>query len=103
MSCHFDPPPRFLDLSRPFPRPSSFAPSHLATLSIGHSHRVRQGVTWSYMSATVFISSMNYRRIARARAWLNSREPAEEILIIGASLDAANEVARAVAQMRGAA
>jgi hypothetical protein len=46
---------------------------------------------------------MNYRRIARARAWLNSRGPAEEVLIIGASRDAANELARQVAQMRGAA
>ena len=41
--------------------------------------------------------------MVRARAWLEAREPAEEVLIVGASLDAANEVARAVAQMRGAA
>jgi ATP-dependent helicase/nuclease subunit B len=46
---------------------------------------------------------MSQRRIARARAWLEAREPAEEVLIIGASLDAANQVARGVAQMKGAA
>jgi ATP-dependent helicase/nuclease subunit B len=50
----------------------------------------------------VLISSMSHRRIARARAWLEAREPAEEILIIGATLDAANELARGVAQMKGA-
>ena len=55
------------------------------------------------MGATACISSMSHRRIARARAWLEAREPAEEVLIIGATLDAANEVARGVAQMKGAA
>jgi hypothetical protein len=55
------------------------------------------------MGATAFISSMSHRRIARARAWLEARAPAEEVLIIGASRDAANELARQVAQMRGAA
>jgi hypothetical protein len=51
----------------------------------------------------VLVSSSSNRRIARARAWLEAREPAEEVLIVGASLDAANEVARGVAQMKGAA
>jgi ATP-dependent helicase/nuclease subunit B len=53
----------------------------------------------------VLVSSSGNRRIARARAWLEAREPAEEkeILIVGANLDAANEVARRVAQMKGAA
>jgi len=51
----------------------------------------------------VVVSSSSSRRIARARAWLEAREPAEEILIIGATLDAANEVARGVAQTKGAA
>jgi ATP-dependent helicase/nuclease subunit B len=41
--------------------------------------------------------------MARARSWLEAREPAEEVLIVGASRDAANEVARGVARMRGAA
>src|SRR5437879_7276361 len=55
------------------------------------------------MGMHVLVSSSSNSRIARARAWLEAREPAEEILIIGASLDAANEVARGVAQMKGAA
>ena len=55
------------------------------------------------MSATVAISAVNHRRIRRARAWLESRVLAEEVLIIGASLDAANELARRVAEEKGAA
>jgi ATP-dependent helicase/nuclease subunit B len=51
----------------------------------------------------LLISSISQRRIARARAWLEAREPAEEILIIGATLDAANELARGMAQIKGAA
>ena len=39
----------------------------------------------------------------RAQAWLKARDPAEELLIIGASLDAANEVARGVVQVTGGA
>jgi ATP-dependent helicase/nuclease subunit B len=50
------------------------------------------------MGATACISSMSQRRTARARAWLKSRGPVEELLIIGASLDAANELARNVLQ-----
>ena len=46
---------------------------------------------------------MSHRRIARARAWLNTRAPADEVLIIGANLDGANELARGVAQKTGAA
>jgi hypothetical protein len=55
------------------------------------------------MTMRVLVSSSGNRRIARARAWLEAREPAEEVLIVGADLDAANEVARRVAQMKGAA
>ena len=46
---------------------------------------------------------MNHRRIRRARVWLESRVLAEEVLIIGASLDAANELVRKVAEEKGAA
>jgi hypothetical protein len=46
---------------------------------------------------------MSHRRIARARAWLKARASAEEVLIIGAYLDGANELARSVAQTTGAA
>ena len=55
------------------------------------------------MCATAFISSTSHRRIARARAWLKTRDPAEELLIIGASLDAANELARGVVRTSGGA
>jgi|SRR6516165_448271 len=55
------------------------------------------------MGIRVLTSSMSHRRTACARAWLEAREPAEEILIIGATLDAANELAREVALTKGAA
>jgi ATP-dependent helicase/nuclease subunit B len=55
------------------------------------------------VSAIVATSAVNHRRIVRARAWLEGRVLAEEVLIIGASLDAANELARAVAEEKGAA
>src|SRR3954452_12785507 len=49
------------------------------------------------MSATAVISAVSQRRIQRALAWLEGRAPAEEVLIVGATLDAANELARRVA------
>ena len=55
------------------------------------------------MSATAVTSAVNQRRIQRALAWLEGRVPAEEVLIVGATLDAANELARRVAKERGAA
>jgi RecB family exonuclease len=55
------------------------------------------------VSAIVATSAVNHRRIRRARVWLESRVAAEEVLIIGASLDAANELARRVAKEKGAA
>jgi hypothetical protein len=55
------------------------------------------------VSAIVATSAVSHRRNRRARAWLESRVPAEEVLIIGASLDAANELARRVAEEKGAA
>ncbi|MER8387073.1 PD-(D/E)XK nuclease family protein [Mesorhizobium sp. M1380] len=55
------------------------------------------------MSAIAVISAANRRRIRRARAWLEGRVLAEEVLIVGASLDAANELTRSVAEERGAA
>jgi hypothetical protein len=41
--------------------------------------------------------------LQRALAWLEGRLPAEEVLIVGATLDAVNELARRVAKERGAA
>jgi ATP-dependent helicase/nuclease subunit B len=55
------------------------------------------------MSASAVTSAVNHRRIERARAWLDSRGVTEEILILGASLDAANELARRLANNKGAA
>ena len=55
------------------------------------------------MSAIAVISTVNRRRIWRARAWLESRVQAEEVLIVGATLDAANELVRRVAKEKGAA
>jgi hypothetical protein len=55
------------------------------------------------MSAIAVTSAANHRRIRRARAWLEGRVLAEEVLIVGASLDAANELPRSVAEEKGAA
>ena len=54
----------------------------------------------SYIAVTFSAARM---RIRRAEAWLESRNPDEELLIIGASLDAANELVRRVAKKKGAA
>jgi ATP-dependent helicase/nuclease subunit B len=55
------------------------------------------------MTTTVVTSVGSQSRIDRARAWLETRDHAEELLILGASLGAANELARSVAKRRGAA
>ena len=55
------------------------------------------------MSANAIVSAANDRRFRRAQAWLENRAAAEEVLIVGATLDAANELARKVAKKKGAA
>ncbi|MBZ0148202.1 MAG: hypothetical protein K8F62_11775, partial [Pseudorhodoplanes sp.] len=55
------------------------------------------------MDATIVVSATNSLRLRHAREWLKSRKPAEEVLIVGASLDAANELARDVIKTEGAA
>ena len=55
------------------------------------------------MSAHAVISSTGHRRIHCAQRWLENRAAAEEVLIVGATLDAANELARKVAKKKGAA
>jgi RecB family exonuclease len=55
------------------------------------------------MSVTAVISVANHRRVKRARAWLEARDQSEEVLIVGGTLDAANELARNVARAKGAA
>ena len=46
-------------------------------------------------------STASSRRIQRARAWLERKEPAEEVLVVAVSLDAANELARQIATEKG--
>jgi hypothetical protein len=55
------------------------------------------------MTATVVTSVASRSRIDRARAWLETRDAAEEVLVLGASLNAANELARSLAKTKGAA
>jgi hypothetical protein len=52
------------------------------------------------MSRIVVTYSAARTRIRRAEAWLESRNPDEELLVIGATLDAANELARQVAKKK---
>jgi ATP-dependent helicase/nuclease subunit B len=55
------------------------------------------------MTITVVTSVASRSRIDRALTWLKARDTAEEVLILGASLNAANELARSLAKTRGAA
>jgi ATP-dependent helicase/DNAse subunit B len=55
------------------------------------------------MSVMAILSVSSKRRLAWARAWLDSRGRIEEILLLGATLDAANELARVGARHKGAA
>src|SRR5271167_1246821 len=54
------------------------------------------------MGITIVSSSASHHRIAHGREWVEARAPAEQVLIIGATLGAANEVARSLAQAKGA-
>ena len=49
------------------------------------------------MAVTVITSAASHHRVAHGRGWLYAKRPAEEILIVGATLGAANEVARSLA------
>ncbi len=51
----------------------------------------------------MFTSPAAADRLARAEAWLQGRGPAEEILVVAASTEAAHELLRAAAAKRGAA
>jgi ATP-dependent helicase/nuclease subunit B len=63
--------------------------------------RVQPSGTVTCTSGTT--SAVSHRRIRRAREWLEARAAAEEVLIVGATLDAANELARGVAKEKAAA
>jgi threonine dehydratase len=53
------------------------------------------------MSRIVVISSVGQHRIRRVEAWLESRAAGKEVRIVGATLDAANELARRAAKKTG--
>jgi hypothetical protein len=55
------------------------------------------------MSAMAVTSVAHRRRLERARVWLESRSQSEELLVVGATLDGANELARALAKDKGVA
>jgi ATP-dependent helicase/nuclease subunit B len=55
------------------------------------------------MSRRLVRASAAERRIAFAREWLEARSPGEELLVVAASADAANELLRTQALARGAA
>src|SRR5258706_13413731 len=55
------------------------------------------------MTAIAVTSVSSRRRISDACAWLEARALDEEVVIVGATLDAANELARQVAQGKRAA
>jgi ATP-dependent helicase/nuclease subunit B len=55
------------------------------------------------MTIAVVTSAASRSRHARARAWLEQRAPAEEVLILGTTPASANEIARGVATKKGGA
>ena len=54
------------------------------------------------MGPTAVASAASRHRIARAGEWLHARRPAEEVLIIGPTLGAANELTHGLAQEKRA-
>jgi ATP-dependent helicase/nuclease subunit B len=54
------------------------------------------------MGLTVVTSAASHYRVACGEDWLKARASAEEVLIIGATLGAANEIARSLVQTKGA-
>lgn len=55
------------------------------------------------MSPRTVVSAAARVRLAHAREWLLARPPAEELLVVAATTDAANELLREAARERGAA
>jgi RecB family exonuclease len=55
------------------------------------------------MPATLLRSPRADARIARASAWLDARPAGEEVLVVAATADAANDLLRSIAARRGAA
>src|ERR1700747_1377528 len=55
------------------------------------------------MNPTGVVSVAGRRKTAGAKTWLTGRPQTEEVLVVGATLDAANELVRQVVQDKGAA
>jgi hypothetical protein len=55
------------------------------------------------MNANLVLSVANHRRLEQARLWLEGRSPNEEVLLLGATLDGPNDLARILAKQKGAA
>jgi hypothetical protein len=55
------------------------------------------------MNVSAINSPAAHCRTNHARAWLEARSPSEEILILAATAEAANELARELVQAKGAA
>src|SRR5690349_10081087 len=53
------------------------------------------------MGRTIVTSVAHHRRLQRVGAWLQGRDQSEELLVVGATLDGANELARTVARGKG--
>ncbi len=60
------------------------------------------GFVTLHMGITLVTSSASHDRIAFGQDWLIERRPAEELLIIGPTLTASNEIARKVTKSKGA-
>src|SRR5690242_19421619 len=55
------------------------------------------------MGRTIVVSAAGHRRLVRASAWLRRRSAAEEVVVLGPTLDAANELARLAIPPSGSA
>jgi ATP-dependent helicase/nuclease subunit B len=54
------------------------------------------------MALSVITSAAGHQRVACGLDWLKARAPAEEVLILGSTLIAANEIGRSLARAKGA-
>jgi ATP-dependent helicase/nuclease subunit B len=55
------------------------------------------------MPKTIIVSAAAHRRLSRARQWLELRSAAEEVVVLGSTLEAANEMARLAVSRSGSA
>jgi hypothetical protein len=55
------------------------------------------------MGRRIVVSATAHRRLARARAWLGRRSAAEEVVVLGSTLEAGNELTRRAIPTSGSA